>query len=295
MSRMLFLPGLAFLCVVVGIGDVRGAGPVETSNMIVTDLTGKMSPERLKAFAAKTESTLAQVLQFWATGPGLDQYGKIRIELEKALPKASSSVYFMKKDKGRQVRIVRVYGSEDNPHQLAHKLTHALFPHSDKLIRNMMGIPSEVRFGNPASFPQCCFKDDEWVMAMIQAKTYVPLAELGPDHLDWGMEIHEGVPRVKDRAKQHAMYAVSGSFGEYAVRAFGTDKVKKFYRSAKQGQRPWKETFGIPLNEIETGWIEDVKSRARGHEKTISILVNLIRKDPVAACTEAQDLCGRKP
>ena len=234
MSGKLFMLGLAFLCVGVGIGDVQGAGPVETSNLVVKDLTGKMSPEKLQAFAARAESTLSQVLEFWAVGPGLDRYGKIHIEVEKALPKASSSVYFMKKDKGKQVRVVRVYGSEDNPHQLAHKLTHAVFPHPDKLIRNMMGIPSEVRFGNPVSFPQCCFSDDEWVMAMIQAKTYVPLTELGPDHLDWGMEIHEGVPRVKDRARQHAMYVVSGSFGEYMVRAYGVDKVKKFYRSSRR-------------------------------------------------------------
>jgi hypothetical protein len=294
MSRILFQLSMVFVFAVAGIGDVRGAGPVETSNLIVRDLTGKMSPEKLNAFAAKAESTLAQVLEFWAAGPGLDQYGKIRMEVDKALPKASSSVYFMKKEEGKQVRVVRVYGSEDDPHQLAHKLTHAVFPHPDKLIRNMMGIPSEVRFGNPVSFPQCCFSDGEWVMAMIQAKTYVPLSELGPDHLDWGMEIHEGVPRVKDRARQHAMYVVSGSFGEYVVLTFGTDKVKKFYSSSRQGKRPWKEAFGVPLNQLEAGWLEDVKSRYRGHEKSISVLANLIRKDPAAACTGAQDLCGKK-
>lgn len=294
MSRILFQLGMVFLCAVVEIRDVQSASPVETSNLIVWDLTGKMSPEKLNAFAARAESTLAQVLKFWAAGPGLDQYGKIHIEVEKALPMASSSVYFMKKEKGKQVRVLKVYGSEDNPHQLAHKLTHAVFPHPDKLIRNMMGIPSEVRFGNPISFPQCCFSDDEWVMAMIQAKTYVPLTELGPDHLDWGMEIHEGVPRVKDRARQHAMYVVSGSFGEYMVRAFGTDKVKKFYRSSKQGKRAWKEAFDVPQKQLEAGWLEDVKSRYRGDEKSISDLANLIKKDPVAACAGAQDMCGKK-
>jgi hypothetical protein len=290
----MFLLGLAFLCVGAVIRDVRAAGPLETPNLIVRDLTGNLSAEKLNAFAARAESTLAKVLEFWAVGPGLDQFGKILIEVEKALPKASSSVYLMRKDKGMQVRVVKVYGSEDNPHQLAHKLTHAVFPHPDKLIRNMMGIPSEVRFGNPTSFPQCCFSDDEWVMAMIQAKTSVPLAELGPDHLDWGMEIHEGVPRVKNRAKQHAMYVVSGSFGEYMVRAFGTDKVKKFYRLSRQGQRPWQEAFGVPLKQIEADWLEDLKSRVRGDEKSIATLVNLIKKDPAAACTGAQDLCGRK-
>jgi hypothetical protein len=294
MSRMLIQMAVALLCVGMGIGDVQGAGPVETTNLIVRDLTGKMSSDKLNAFAAKAESTLARVLDFWATGPGLDQYGKIQIEVEKALPAASSSVFFMKKEKDRQVRVVRVYGSEDNPHLLAHKLTHALFPHPDKLIRNMMGIPSELRFGNPMSFPQCCFSDDEWVMATIKAKTYVPLGELGPDHLDWGMEMNEGVPRVKDKAKQHAMYVVSGSFGEYMVRTFGTDRVKKFYRLSKQGKRPWEEAFGVPLKEIETGWLQDVKSRYRGDEKSISTLATLIKKDPAAACTGAQSLCGKK-
>lgn len=294
MSRIPFQIGMVFLFAVVVIGDVQGSGPVETSNLIVRDLTANMSPEKLNAFAVRAESTLSQVLEFWAAKAGLDQYGKIHIEVEKALPKSSSSVYFMKKEKGKQVRVVRVYGSEDNPHQLAHKLTHAVFPHSDKLIRNMMGIPSEVRFGNPVSFPQCCFSDDEWVMAMIEAKTYVPLTELGPDHLDWGMEIHEGVPRVKDRARQHAMYVVSGSFGEYMVRTFGTDKVKEFYRSSKQEKRPWKEAFGVLLKQLETGWLEDVKSRYRGDEPSISALSKLIKEDPAAACNRAQDMGGKK-
>jgi hypothetical protein len=36
----------------------------------------------------------------------------------------------------------------------------------------MMGEASEIRFGNPLSFPMCGFNKDEWVMAILQAGSF---------------------------------------------------------------------------------------------------------------------------
>jgi len=67
---------------------------------------------------------------------------------------------------GRRVRVVRVFGVGNEPQMVHHKLTHAVFPTPDKLIRNMMGIPMEARFGNPLTFPMCGGRADDWALAL---------------------------------------------------------------------------------------------------------------------------------
>ena len=67
---------------------------------------------------------------------------------------------------------------------MVHKLTHALFPTEDKLIRNMMGIPTELRFGNPCSFPMCGYDPDAWVTAIRRTGSYIPLDGLGEAHFE---------------------------------------------------------------------------------------------------------------
>lgn len=261
---------------------------VETPDLIIRDATGGLPAETFEKLARKVERTFGEVLRFWSARPKTEEWGKIIVEFEKPLPNAFSSVFLWGKDQGRRVRIVKVYGGGENPHLLAHKLTSALFPNRDKLIRNMMGEASEVRFGNPASFPACCFTTDEWVMALLQTHAYAPLAKIGPEHGDWGMEMQNSVPRVRDRARQHACYAEAGSFGGYLVETYGVDKMKLFNRLSTTTPRPWQEAFGSPLEKLESDWLEAVKAKTRGAENRVAVLVKLLQKDPVKACDAAQ-------
>jgi hypothetical protein len=158
----------------------------------------------------------------------------------------------------------------------------------------MMGEAAEVRFGNPISFPMCGFTTDEWVMALLQIRSFIPLAKIGPEHGDWGMEMKDGVPRIKDRARQHACYAEAGSFSGFIMETYGVDKMKQFNRLSSTKPRPWEETFGRSLEKLESDWLEVVKSKSRGTEDRITILVKLLQKNPVTACDAAQDIAGKK-
>ena len=267
---------------------------VETPYLIIRDATGSMPAETFDKLVKKVDRTFAEILKFWSAGPRIEEWGKIIVEFEKPLPNAFSSVFLWGKDKGKRVRIVKVYGGGENPHLLAHKLTSALFPNRDKLIRNMMGEAAEVRFGNPISFPMCGFKTDEWVMALLQIRSFIPLAKIGPEHSDWGMEMKDGVPRIKDRAKQHACYAEAGSFSGFLMETYGIDKMKLFNRLSSTKPRPWEETYGRSLEKLESDWLEAVKSKSSGAEDRVAILVKLLQKNPVNACDAAQDIAGKK-
>jgi len=159
----------------------------------------------------------------------------------------------------------------------------------------MMGEASEMRFGNPLAFPMCGFDKDCWVIALLQVGSYIPLTKIGPDHSDWGMEIQNNVvPKVKDRAKQHASYLEAGSFGEFLINTYGVEKMKQFNMLSVNKPRPWKEVYGIALEPLEAKWLEAVPSRSQEKEETISTLVKLLKDNPNTACFSAQDLAKKK-
>jgi hypothetical protein len=292
MLRRILLSGVLVCFVLLGIP--RAATALETERLIIRDITGKMPPERFERLASKADSTLTEVLRFWSAEPRVNELGKIIVEFDQPLPKASASFFFWTKEKGQRVRVVRVFGGDEHPHLLAHKLTSAVFPNPDKLIRNMMGEASEKRFGNPLAFPMCGFDKDEWIMALLQVGSYIPLTRIGPDHSDWGMEINNNVPEVKDRPKQHASYLEAGSFGEFLITTYGTEKMKEFNRLSRNKSRPWKEVFGITLEQLEAKWLEAVKLGCHDKEGKMSTLVNLLMNDPNTACFSAQNLAEKK-
>jgi hypothetical protein len=289
MSGKRFMTLAVGLCLVLA--AVPGAGAdVETSTLIIRDATGSMPPETFEKLVGKVNRTLAEVLEFWSADTRTQEWGKIVVEFDKSLPKTASSVFLWGKDKGKKVRIVKVYGGGEYPHLLAHKLTSAVFPNSDKLIRNMMGEASEKRFGNPVSFPMCGCRTDEWVLALMKAGSYIPLAKIGPEHGDWGMEMEKGVPRVTDRARQHTCYAEAGSFGEYLVETYGAGKMKQFNRLSSTSPRPWQGAFGSALERLEADWLHALESKGRADEDRVALLVKLLRKNPADACSAAQDM-----
>jgi len=108
------------------------------------------------------------------------------------------------------------------------------------------------------------------------------------------MEINNNVPEVKDRAKQHASYLEAGSFGEFLITTYGTEKMKQFNRLSRNRPRPWKEVFGITLEQLEAKWLEAIKLASRDKEGKISTLVKLVKKDPNTACFSAQNLAEGK-
>lgn len=270
------------------------AATVETERLIFRDMTGTMSPDALERLSHKVEATFTEILNFWSVEPRINKLGKIVIEFDHPLNNANTSIYIHQNDNRQKIRVVRVFGSAEHPYELAHKLTHATFPNPDKLIRNMMGETSEMRFGNPLSFPMCGFDADEWVMALLQIDSYIPLTNIGPNHSDWGMEIKNGVPRVSNRAKQHALYLEAGSFGRFLISTFGIEKMKKFTHISRNTSRQWQEAFGIPLEQLETEWLEAVRLKTRGNEEKISTLIEFRRNNPETACYSAQDLAKGK-
>ena len=149
-------------------------------------------------------------------------------------------------------------------------------------------------FGNPLSFPLCGFKTDEWVLAFQQAGSYIPLTMIGPDHSDWGMEIHDGKPQVRDRVKQQTSYAEAGSFGAFLVNIYGAEKMKQFNQLSRNTARPWKKVYGSSLDDLEARWLEALKSRAPEKQGSISQLVQLLKNNPTGACFEAQNTAPKK-
>jgi len=267
----------------------------ETSHLIVSDTTGKLSNEQLKRLADHAQKTLNRILAFWSADAGIAQFGKIRVVFDAPRRDVYSSVFYWDKKGDQRIRIVQVFGTDGEPQMMTHKLTSAVFPQKDKLIRNMMGILTEAQVGNPLTFPMCGFSSDEWVLALLETKSYIPLKELGPDHESWGMkDAGGGKLSILDKTKQHKAYAETGSFGNYLFQTYGIKKIKQFQRLSHEKDRPWQDAFGISMQELEANWLKTLRANGKTKEENVSILLKLFNKNPGTACSEAQKLVTRK-
>jgi hypothetical protein len=159
------------------------------------------------------------------------------------------------------------------------------------LIRNMMGILTEAQVGNPLTFPMCGFSSDEWVLALLETKSYIPLNDLGPDHESWGMkDMGDGKLAIHDKAKQHKAYAETGSFGNYMFQTYGIKKIKQFQRLSQEKDRPWRDAFGISMPELEANWLNTLRANGKTRKESVSIVLKLFETNPDTACSEAQKL-----
>jgi hypothetical protein len=268
---------------------------IETRHLIVSDATGKLTNDQLKSLADQTEVMLERILAFWSADSGIDRFEKIRVVFDVPRRDVYSSVFYWEKKDGGRIRIVRVFKSEGSPQMMAHKLTSAVFPQKDKLIRNMMGILTEAQVGNPLTFPMCGFGSDEWVLALLEMKSYIPLNELGPDHESWGMkDAGDGKLLILDKAKQHKAYAETGSFGNYLYKTYGIEKIKRLQRLSREKDRPWQDVFGISLRELEADWLKHLRTNGETRKENVSIVFKLFEKNPGTACSEAQKLAPGK-
>jgi hypothetical protein len=262
---------------------------METDIFVVRDLTGKLPADRQAALTKDAREKLDKVLRFYGTAANVEQLGKIRLEFDEPRGGTYSTVFLSVREHNRKIRVVRIFGVDREPQMVAHKLTHAVFISPDKLVRNMMGIPMEVRFGNPLTFPLCGFSSDEWVEAFRRKQAYIPLSELGPDHEQWGMSTRGGVPVVLSRPRQHVMYAESGSFGDWLLTGYGAEKVKRFWKLSEGGKRPWEEVFGLSLKDLEARWLQSLDTK-KPDGKRVETLLILLNRNPKDACSEAQRL-----
>jgi hypothetical protein len=268
---------------------------LETSHFIVSDKTGKLSNVQLQRLAEHAQETLNRVLAFWSVDPRIGKFGKIRIYFDRQRREVYSSMFYWDKKGGQRIRIVRVFGTDGVPQMMAHKLTCALFPQKDKLIRNMMGILTETQVGNPLTFPMCGFSSDDWILALLKIKSYIPLNELGPDHESWGMKYAGGDKlAIRDKAKQHKAYVETGSFGNYLFQTYGINKIKRFHRLSHEKERPWQDVFGIGMQELEGNWLKTLRTNEKTKEKNASIVLKLLETNPGTACLEAQKLITRE-
>jgi hypothetical protein len=269
---------------------------IETKDLLVSDATGTMSQSQLKGMADQAQATLESILAFWSADSGVDRLGKIRVVFDAPRRDVYSSVFFWEKKDGARVRVVQVFRSEGSPQMMAHKLTSAVFPQKDKLIRNMMGILTEAHVGNPLTFPMCGCASDDWVMALLKTKSTIPLGELGPDHESWGMkDAGGGKLSILDKARQHKAYAEAGSFANYLFQTYGINKIKQFQRLSREQDRPWNDAFGHGLQELEANWLKTLRAKQETGNDTTSTVSRLFARDPGTACAEAQKLVAKKP
>ncbi|MBP1740274.1 MAG: hypothetical protein H6Q48_2567 [Deltaproteobacteria bacterium] len=268
---------------------------LETSHLIVSDATGNLSSEQLRQLADSAQETLNKILAFWSADPGIAQFGKIRVVFDVPRREVYSSVFYWDRKGDRRIRVVRVFGTDGAPQMMAHKLTSAVFPQKDKLIRNLMGILTEAQVGNPLTFPMCGFSSDEWVLALLETKSYIPLNDLGPDHESWGMKDGgDGKLSILDKAKQHKAYAETGAFGNYLFNTYGIAQIKRLQRLSQEKDRPWQEAFGIRLPELEANWLKTLKVNGNTRRENVSIVLKLFETNPGTACAEAQELVTSK-
>jgi len=268
---------------------------IQTPSLVVTDGNGSYSDEQLGQLAKRAQETLEKILALWSADAGLERFGKIRVVFDAPRNGYYSSVFYWEAKNGRRVRVVRVHGARELPQMMAHKLTSAVFPQKDKLIRNMMGILSEVKLGNPLTFPMCGFSCDEWTVAFLDLGLVLPLGKLGPDHGSWGMEDKGGCDlRAHDFGKQHRAYAEAGSFGQYLLETYGIDKIKRFHRLSLDKERPWEAAFGLSLDKLEKNWLDTLKSNPTVKPANVSLLTDLFKQDPEAARNKARKLASNK-
>jgi hypothetical protein len=276
--------------------SLQAAGTtIETRDLVVSDATGKLSKDRLRSLADQSQAILESILSFWSADSGTDRLGKIQVVFDAPRRDVYSSVFYWDKGDGKRTRVVQVFGVEGSRQMVAHKLTSAVFPQKDKLIRNIMGILSEAHVGNPSTFPMCGFSSDEWVLAFLKTKACIPLSELGPDHESWGMRDDGGGKlSILDKAKQHVAYAEAGSFGNYLFQVYGVSKIKQLQRLSQEKNRPWQDVFGLGLQELEADWLKSLSVNGQKEEEDISNILRLIDRNPAAACAEAQKIAARK-
>lgn len=294
MGKRLFLLCLAFFLATPSFSSAS-TKEIQTPCLIVTDSSGAFTDEQLGNLAKGAQKTLDETLALWSADAGLERFGKIRVVFDAPRNENYSSVFYWEAKNGRRVRVVRVHGARALPQMMAHKLTSAVFPQKDKLIRNIMGILSEVKLGNPRTFPMCGFSCDEWTVAFLNLGLFLPLGKLGPDHESWGMEDKGGGDlRAQDFGKQHRAYAEAGSFGQYLLETYGIDRIKRFHKLSLDKERPWKTAFGLSLDELEKNWLDTLKSNPTVKPANVSLLMDLFKQDPEAARNEARNLASNR-
>lgn len=263
--------------------DVRADTMVETAHLSVHDATGTLGWERLTALAERVEQVLAGVRDAWGLDAQVENRGKIRVLYDEPLRGHCTATFFQPGGAapGRP-RTLRVFGCAEAPLMLAHKMTSALMPQPDKLLRNMWGALSEGWVGDPASFPACGQDVDDWARAFGRGGMLIPLAELGPDHQSWGMRDEGGGRLVAfDRHRQQRAYAEAASFARYLAAKHGLEALKRLQRlSHTRGGRPWREALGADLDELEARWLESLRGGSAGREERVGLLVRMMNAGP---------------
>jgi len=278
-----------FVLGVFAAAPLARAAEVETAHLVVSDPANRFPPEQLRERAARIQGLFDKIVALWQADPDVGRQGKIRVVLIPRVRELRLSVFHMARNGAAPVREVLAAPPDGPAQMLAHKLTTALFPSKDKLVRNMMGEVSEMRLGNPRSFPHCGLGADAWVLALRRQGRYLPLRELGLEHAAWGMtENDKGVPLTSDPDRHHRAYAEAASFGGFLFARYGMAKLKEFCRLTGDTGRPWDTVYGAGLDALEAQWLEALNQEAPRLESAVALAADLYAKDPSGACDQAQ-------
>lgn len=265
------------------------AAEVETRQLVAVDATGSLTEAKLAALAEEAQATLDRVLALWGGDADIAGSGKIRVVFDAPRRGNYSCVFYVEKAARGRVRVVRVFGFEGGTQMLAHKLASAAYPQRDKLLRNMLGIVTEARAGNPLTFPRCGLGSDDWTLALLKAGTLIPLKELGPEHESWGMsDSGGGRLMVFDRPRQHRAYAQAGSFGEYLCRVYGLEKLRRLQQLSGERDQLLQAVYGADLETLEAQWLAALRQDEAAAGQKVALAARLLRADPQRACAAAQ-------
>lgn len=278
----------ALVLLAAGVPSARAA-EVYTPHLAVSDPVNRMPRERLAERAARMEALLMKIAALWEADPAVDRLGKIRVVILPQARELRLSVFHMVRDGSTMVREVLAAPPDGPPQMLVHKLTSALFPSKDKLVRNMMGEVSEERLGNLRAFPRCGLAADAWVLALLRLGKYAPLRGLGPNHDTWGMaDGDKGVPMTQDPDLHHRSYVEAASFGVFLFERYGMARLKEFCRQAGDLGRPWEAVYGQGLDTLEAQWLEALRGKEAQLEPDVALAAELYARDPAAACDQCQ-------
>jgi hypothetical protein len=74
---------------------------------------------------------------------------------------------------------------------------------------------------------------------------------------------------------------------------YGVDKVKAFFRAAKDQKRPWKKVFGRDLPALEAEWLQSLEVPGKVLAERVDYLERLWKKNPKTACDRADEEAGK--
>jgi hypothetical protein len=162
---------------------------------------------------------------------------------------------------------------------IMHELAHVYFPNGNRFVAEALAIYLQATLGSNPAFPN--FGRNLHELARELLLKMVPefarrdsasleklrLAELDKIATPSSLRLRVGLILYQDDPSGQAyIYALVGSFAQFLIDTHGIDRfhalynltpLKPFERDAGSPDR-WRDVYGAPLGELETGWKRNI-------------------------------------